>query len=300
VKQTIKLGIIVLVAVAMVTTGIALAETEETPADEPVAEGPHDGAAYAGLLESLAPLVEDGTITQEQAEAIAEHLVGLPGQRWEQAVHVVSGAAEFLGLTPEEIIEVLREGATLAEIAEANGSSGEELIAYLVGIVEERLTQAVVAGKITEEKKAEALEKATDVITAAVDKSHLRPGGPAHHAVQFVRGTAEFLGLSVPEIVGSLREGATLEEIAEANGSSGEELIAYFVGIVEARLTEAVAAGRITEEQKAEALEQATNAITSAVSTIFERPLDQPRGRFPHGPEGSEPAPEGNGGGPGA
>jgi len=202
-RQTIKLGVIILVAVALVTTGIALADTEAVAQDEPVAEGAQEGLAFAGILERLAPLVEDGTITQAQAEAVAEQLAGQPPLRWERGVQAVRGAAELLGLAPQEIVEALHDGSTLAEIAAANGSSGEELIAYLVGIVDERLT-------------------------------------------------------------------------------------------------EAVADGRITEEQKAEALEQATNAITSAVSTIFERPLDQPRGRFPHGSEGSEPAPEGNGGGPGA
>ena len=82
-------------------------------------------------------------------------------------------------------------------------------------------------------------------------------------------------------------------EIAEANGSSGEELIAYLVGVVDERLSEAVAAGRITEEQKAEALERATDAITTAVNTVIERPLAGPQGHSPHGPGESGPPSEG-------
>jgi hypothetical protein len=178
-KQTIKLGIIVLVAAAMVTSGIAIADSGVDPGDEPVAEDTHEdtheGFAYTGILERLAPLVEDGTITQEQAEAVAEHLAGQPRQRWQHRVEVVRGAAELLGLSPEEILEALREGSTLAEIAAANGSSGDELIAYLVDIVDERLTEAVADGRITEEQKAEALERATDAITTAVNSAFERP-----------------------------------------------------------------------------------------------------------------------------
>ncbi len=168
-RQTIKLGVIILVAVALVTTGIALADTEAVAQDEPVAEGAQEGLAFAGILERLAPLVEDGTITQAQAEAVAEQLAGQPPLRWERGVQAVRGAAELLGLAPQEIVEALHDGSTLAEIAAANGSSGEELIAYLVGIVDERLTEAVADGRITEEQKAEALEQATDVITTAVN-----------------------------------------------------------------------------------------------------------------------------------
>jgi len=178
-KQTIKLGIIVLVAAALAATGIALADTAETPADEPVAESAPQGAAYDGILERLAPLVEDGTISQAQAEAVAEHLAGQPRERWDHAAQVVRGAADFLGLSVQEIAEALGDGSTLAEIAEANGSSGEELISYLVGIVDERLSEAVADGTITEEQKAEALERATNAITTAVNTVIERPlAGP--------------------------------------------------------------------------------------------------------------------------
>src|SRR3990170_6677107 len=131
-KQTLKIGITVLVVAALAMSGVALAQTTEDDSVEI-----EDTRAYQALQEQLAPLVEDGTISQEQADAVAATLaenLPRPGGRG-RGLRALQATAEFLELTAEEMREALSEYDTLADLAAANGSSGDELIAYLVAQV---------------------------------------------------------------------------------------------------------------------------------------------------------------------
>ncbi len=107
-----------------------------------------------------------------------------------------------------------------------------------------------------------------------------------HRGARFLIGAAaEFLGMEVEELVAQLRDGATLAEIA---GSQTDALIASLVADVEEKLDEAVANGRITQEEADEKLAEATERITTFVNEGPQRPQGG----------GGRPGPGGFGGGP--
>ena len=175
-RQTLKIGITVVVVAALAMSGIALAQTtedEDTTAVE-------DTRAYQAILDHLAPLVEDDTITAAQAEAVAATLAeNMPGPGRGRGLRALRATAEFLELTPAEMRAGLAEYDTLADLAAANGSSGAELIAYLVAQVEEHLAAAVEEGRITADEAAEKLADAEEHITEMVngDIPEPRQGG---------------------------------------------------------------------------------------------------------------------------
>ena len=68
-KQTLKIGITMMVVAALAMSGVALAQTTE---DDTI--DIEDTRAYQALQEQLAPLVADDTISQEQAYIIAATL----------------------------------------------------------------------------------------------------------------------------------------------------------------------------------------------------------------------------------
>ena len=182
-RQNLKIGVTVLVVAALAMTGIALAQTSNAPTtDAP----PDADRLEAAILERLAPLVDDGTITDDQAEAVAAHLADAFDRPFKRrpGPGVMARALEFLGVTPEEAREALGEGRTLADIAEANGSSGDELVEFLLEQIESRLDEAVAEGDLTEERKAEIVENAEQRLTALVDgkvdlpRPHDRRRGP--------------------------------------------------------------------------------------------------------------------------
>ena len=136
------------------------------------------------LREVLESLVEDGTISADQADAVTAHLVEQrPEVRWHRhgpgrhgrfggpaARGAISDAVtELLGLDADTVRDELRGGKTLAELAEENGVSTETLVDTLVAEASERLDVAVENGRIDDDKAAEFEEKLEEQITKRVN-----------------------------------------------------------------------------------------------------------------------------------
>lgn len=139
------------------------------------------------LQEVLQPLVDDGTITQAQADAVIEALQaanpkGGPGGPGRQGGRGPGFAvvAETLGLTEEEVRQAVIDGQTLAELAAANGSSAEELVDALLADIKSHMDEKVAAGDLTQEeadaKYAEAQERTAEFVNNT--KPPMGPGGP--------------------------------------------------------------------------------------------------------------------------
>ena len=183
-RQTLKIGITLVVAAALAMSGIALAQTsDDSTTTTTVAV--EDTPGYTRIVDKLSPLVEDGTLTQAQADAVAELLAAdLPlGPRGHRFAAIL-GVADFFDMTPRELRAALQGSDSLAAFAEANGSSADELISFLVDKVEAHLDEAVANGRITEDQKAELLandtEHITDMVNGPIPDRPFpgRPGGP--------------------------------------------------------------------------------------------------------------------------
>jgi polyhydroxyalkanoate synthesis regulator phasin len=133
------------------------------------------------LAEILAPLVADGTLTQAQADAVVAAVVeaapfegrgpGGPGGRGghgHRGEHL-GAIAEAIGIETSELIDAIRDGSTIAEIAAINGVDAQVVIDAAVAEVAEHLDAAVANGRLTEEEAAEKLAEATERITARVN-----------------------------------------------------------------------------------------------------------------------------------
>ena len=181
-KQTLKIGAMLLVVAMLAMTGVALAQSDDEATTDP-ATTVEETPLRSQIVEWLAPLVTEGTIDQSQAEAVADTLAEAlprPHGPMGRGLEGLREAADFLGLTPEELTEAVRDGQTLAEIAVAQGSTAAALIDHLTGLAEEHLADLVADGRITEEQKAEMLEHMTERITDMVNGEIERPflGGP--------------------------------------------------------------------------------------------------------------------------
>lgn len=163
------------------TAGASSTAVESTTADatDDTADSRAERRA-ARLQEVLAPLVEAGTITQAQADAViaalAEAAPEFEGRHGRHGGHgdrrgagMIGVVVDTLGMTFEDLRTAVADGQTLAEIAAANGSSGEELIAALVERLEIRLADHVADGELTEAEAAERLADATAKITEFVN-----------------------------------------------------------------------------------------------------------------------------------
>ncbi len=122
---------------------------------------PDDGRPEPGdrLRDLLAPLVDDGTLTAEQVDAIvatvrAHRPDGSRGGWHGHAGHPfgrgrfpgLSTAAEVIGLEVDALWDALRDGQTVAEVAQANGVDPQDVIDALVAEAEARITALVNEG----------------------------------------------------------------------------------------------------------------------------------------------------------
>ena len=116
---------------------------------------------------SLDSLVTDGTITAAQADAVAARLAeSFPGRGRGLRIHAgLDVAAATIGISEANLVEALRDGQTIAEVAEAGGVTAQAVIDALVAEINRRVDEAVAEGNIDSDRateiKANAVEKAT-------------------------------------------------------------------------------------------------------------------------------------------
>jgi polyhydroxyalkanoate synthesis regulator phasin len=154
------------------------ATTDEAPAE---GERPEPGQH---LAEAIAPLVEDGTITQAQADAVVAAIQEArpegprghhgPGRGMKGG----EAAAEALGITTDELRQALRDGATLAEVAALQGVDVQVVIDAMVAEAREHIEQAVEDGRLTREEADEKLAELTERITDVVNNGRPEGEGP--------------------------------------------------------------------------------------------------------------------------
>lgn len=155
----------------------------------PVIAGAQDDAVEAEqaapergerISEALQVLVDDGTLTEAQRDAVVETLKNARPDRGEfreplgqRGPRVAGEIAEILGLEGNEIREALRNGSSIAELAEVQGIESADVVDAIVARAEERLDTAVENGRIDDTQAAEMLtrtaERAEDLVNGEIE-----------------------------------------------------------------------------------------------------------------------------------
>ena len=154
-------------------------DTTEVPADAPdvpASEADREARATERIRAELQNLVDDGTISAAQADAVAADLASsLPGRGpggpgWHHRHPGFDGEvlAGLLGIDVETLRSDLRDGKTVAEIAAEQGVEVQSVIDSLVAEAEAHLALSVESGRLTQEeadaKLAEVTERITDFV----------------------------------------------------------------------------------------------------------------------------------------
>lgn len=178
-KSKSRIAGVTAAAVALVGGGAAIAADRLTPkeaSDAVVADAAKqlgieasklDAALKKALSNRVDAAVEAGQLTEAQGEELKERiaagevpLVGVgPGMKhhFGHRFADLDVAAEYLGVTEEALRTSLREGSTLAEIAEDKGKSVDGLKDALVAAAKADLAEAVEDGRLTAAQQAEII-----------------------------------------------------------------------------------------------------------------------------------------------
>jgi hypothetical protein len=146
-------------------------------------------ALIAPVIERIQQAVDDGHITQEQADERIEQMeanvlkglqtgswfsMGGRGSRGRPGGVRPALLAETLGMSTEELREALADGqarsiATIAELAEAQGVPLQDVVDALLAPMVERIQQAVEDGRITQEQAGERIEQVEERLLEALE-----------------------------------------------------------------------------------------------------------------------------------
>ena len=233
----------------------------------------------------LQGLVERGTISQEQAQAVLDEAKPLLQDLAPRQGHqnrglnpkmFIAATVETLGLERDAVISQIKEGSTLAEVIEANGATVDAVIDFMAQRIAEKLDQAVADGKISADQATEKLasfrERAASFLTGHRFDGAGYQGGRSHRSAgpKIARGvigaTAQVLGLEVSAVVEELKTGETLAGILAENGESTDAVIDQVTARVEEKLAEAVEAGRVTQEKADAHLAKIQDAATALLN----------------------------------
>jgi lambda repressor-like predicted transcriptional regulator len=165
---------------ALTLTGLAVAvpavaQTEET-----------DGTSTSvvdRIKDALSGLVDDGSISQEQADEVATTLgdSGFGGHWGHGGWHGLEAAAEALGMTEDELRTALEaEGATLAKVAEEKGVAVDTLVDALVTAQREGIAKAVESGMpqdVADKRLADVEQRVTEWVNSTHEDRPWGHGG---------------------------------------------------------------------------------------------------------------------------
>jgi hypothetical protein len=134
------------------------------------------------ITDALSGLVDDGSLTQEQADEVATTLgeAGLGrGGHHDGGRIGLETAAEALGMTEDDLRTALEpDGTTLADVAEEEGVEVDTLVDALVQAQQDRIAQAVEDGRLTQEEADERLADLEERVTERVNSAD---PGRGHH-----------------------------------------------------------------------------------------------------------------------
>jgi hypothetical protein len=186
------------------------------------------------------------------------------GSREEQSKAVIEDAARELGVPPSELSDALKQA------------------------LENRVDDAMAAGRLTEEQGEELKERIESQEYPLLGGFGLgRHGGPGRHGFRHLDAAATYLGTTEDELRDELEEGKTLAEVAEDEGKSVDGLVAALLAEETKAIGQAVLDGRLTQAQADRILESAKERVTDLVNGELRgrgHGFGGPRGAFESGP----------------
>ncbi len=148
-------------------------ETEETVEDNADDEGRRGRRGNRLGPAAVDRLVEEGVITEEQANDLAAVREAIQAEREARRAEKAQGIADVLGITVEDLQAAREEGTTLAELA---GDDIDALVDYFVEQKTAKIEEKVASGDITQEQADEKLEGLEDRILNRLENPGEREG----------------------------------------------------------------------------------------------------------------------------
>ncbi|MGH2459337.1 MAG: hypothetical protein ACRDIY_10780, partial [Chloroflexota bacterium] len=198
---------------------------------------------------------------------------GGPG-RWGPGIGPLSSVAGFLGISQTDMQTDLKNGQTLAQIAQAHGKSASDLTTFLTAQLKTRLDKAVSGGKLTSQQETTMLNNASTRFDKLINSKFQpmgkrgRPGmtGPGFGGPD-LSIVAQTLGMQPKDVRTELQNGKTLAQIAQEHGKTSTDLENVILASVKTRLDKLMTTNFQQLEQQRQASRQNRTPPSTATPT---------------------------------
>jgi hypothetical protein len=189
-KLLVSLGIVAALgggafAISTVMPASAQTSTQSSPPASSTAPGTKAEGRAQAAKDALDGLVANGTITQDQENAVIDALKGalaqggngrFAGPRARITGGMLKVAADKIGVTPKDLIQARRNGQSIAAVANSKGVNPDDVVKAIVDAGNQRIDQAVTNGHLAQDKADALKAKLPDLASKFVNAT----GTPRH------------------------------------------------------------------------------------------------------------------------
>ena len=178
---------------------------------------------------------------------------------------VLTPAADYLNVSLATLQSDLKGGKTLAQEATAKNKTAAGLVDAIVTAETKVLDAQKAAGWLTDAQESALLDNFKTQVTELVNNGPgvppvgVKNGGPLQTA-------ADYLGISVSDLIADLEAGKSLAQEATAKGKTVDGLVQAMLAPLKTMLQQRVDAGDITAAQQTAILNRATTMLTNLVN----------------------------------
>lgn len=206
---------------------------------------------------------------------------------------MVEALAAELDMTPPELARQLRDGATVADLIAESGKTLDEVAAVVTAAGTDAINEGVANGTIPQQRADFMLENIDELVERALNgdlreqfgdrRGGRGPRGDLARDSEVVQAITGATGLTPQEILAAMEDGSTLADVVEANGGDVAALQAEVTDVAQARIDDALANGRISQEQA----DRLSENLPSIIDELFNTSFDGSRIREFRGQRGS-------------
>ncbi len=171
-------------------------------------------------------------------------------------------AAKAIGVKPAELVEALKGGKTIADVANEHNVQPQTVIDAIVQAADKKID----GSKLTDEQKAKLEQRVQTAAANFVNKPHPRAGNAAALRRDVVRDgvklAADTIGIAPADLANELRSGKTIADVANEHNVQPQTVIDALVQAADKKID----ASKLTDAQKAKLKEHVPTRIANLVN----------------------------------
>lgn len=203
------------------------------------------------------------------------------GRRHALRAGVLHVAASSIGIDVKDLVQELRSGKTIAQVAQAHNVDPQKVIDALVSAGNKKIDELVAAGTLDADRAAKLKDKLPWLADRIVNHAAPKGNAKGRHRRQAVRRAglavaAQTIGIDAQQLVSEIRSGKTVAEVAQAHNVDPQNVIDALVAAATKHIDEAVAKGALDASRAAELKSHLVERITKLVNETPHRASAQP------------------------